>query len=326
MEIRCPNCGYSRNVDAHSIDPDVTVATCPKCSTKFPFRSVDEKMPEFSLEAPDSASGQNDAKRHPDAREAGDQEVQSEQRAVRPEDLYPPSVHNGMNDDNAAQDDESRPAERLTMVYSDGTPLDETVAGMPKDVPWADVKELGFFPAMKATIQGVLRRPSLFFEVMDKKGKFTIPFSFFILVSLVSVIAETVWQSTVGNPFFPEEAAGALTLDDLFTVVFISPLILIVYLVITGAVLHGALRLTGGGSRGMGVTLRVLCYAAAADLFSLVPFVGPLIGGIWKLVVVLIGLKTAHNTTYTRVILPVALLVLGLVSFVFYSLKSQGIV
>jgi predicted Zn finger-like uncharacterized protein len=48
MEILCPECQFSREVDETKIPPRSQVATCPKCKTKFKFRELPEE--EFALE------------------------------------------------------------------------------------------------------------------------------------------------------------------------------------------------------------------------------------------------------------------------------------
>lgn len=331
MEIRCPECGYTRHVNPDSVSSDLTVAICPKCSSKFRFRLVEEKEPDFIL-GQDTEDSQTERSAFIETSSVNDTPEEA-RRPVRPEDLYPPSVHrNNSSEQEDFSEDEfgktndtqpnSHQEDPLQMVYSDGQPLE----GMPQDVPWAEVKELGFFPAIIATIKGVLLKPSLFFEIMKKDGKFSIPFSYFIIISLASVLVETVWQSVFGNPLIPAEAIGPLSIDELFSIMFISPLILVVYLFMTGSVLHAALKLTGAANGKLGVTLRVLCYAATADILSIIPVVGPLVGGVVKLIIIVKGLKSAHGTTYTRVLPPVIILVLVLVSFVVYSLQLQGII
>lgn len=352
MEIRCPECGYSRNVNPDSIAHDLNVATCPKCNAKFRFRSdepaAQEKQggSEWSLEKaaqdvvePDTPTANideaptelsspqqpmtNGTSSEQPAQQAESVSGEEPSRAVRPEDLYPPSMRGSISSGSEENDQQRQHSDEpsLKVAYSDGKPIE----GMPSDVPWAQVKELGFFPAMKETIKGVLFKPTLFYEIMDKAGRFSIPFSFFILVSLAAVLVETSWQSVFGNPLFSADAVKPMSVDELLSIMFISPLILVTYLYVTGTILHIALKLTGAATGGIGVTLRVLCYASSADLLSVIPVVGPLIGGVWKLVIVVKGLKTAHGTTYTRVVPPVALLVLILVSFVVYTLQSQGI-
>ena len=53
MEIICPECQFSRQVDETKIPPRSQVATCPKCHTKFKFREIPEEE-EFEYDsAPD---------------------------------------------------------------------------------------------------------------------------------------------------------------------------------------------------------------------------------------------------------------------------------
>lgn len=326
MEIRCPECGYTRIINSKLVSSDLTVATCPKCKSTFRFRSGEEDESKTLLEEKQENVQQSSSAEEVRSGEAESSEAEEQRRPVRPEDLYPPSVYSEQREEQAEsstpQPDSAQDTDPLRMVYSDGKPLDD---GMPSDVPWAEVKELGFFPAISATIRGVLSKPTLFYEIMNKSGKFSIPFSFFILVSLVAVLVETVWQSVVGNPFFPAEIKP-MTIDELFSILFVSPLILVIYLYSTAAILHTALKLTGAARGKIGVTLRVLCYASAADLLSVIPVVGPLVGGILKLIIIVKGLKTAHGTSYARVVPAVGFLVVLLVSFVVYTLKSQGII
>ncbi|MBG0790761.1 MAG: zinc-ribbon domain-containing protein [Desulfovibrionaceae bacterium] len=43
MQIVCPECNFSREVDESKIPPRSQVATCPKCQTKFKFRDLPEQ-------------------------------------------------------------------------------------------------------------------------------------------------------------------------------------------------------------------------------------------------------------------------------------------
>jgi predicted Zn finger-like uncharacterized protein len=53
MEIICPECQFSREVDETKIPARSQVATCPKCHTKFKFRDLPDE--EFSIEEPEPA-------------------------------------------------------------------------------------------------------------------------------------------------------------------------------------------------------------------------------------------------------------------------------
>ena len=52
MEIICPECQFSREVDETKIPAKSQVATCPKCQTKFKFRDLPEE--DFAIEEPEA--------------------------------------------------------------------------------------------------------------------------------------------------------------------------------------------------------------------------------------------------------------------------------
>ncbi|MEF2229956.1 MAG: YIP1 family protein [Pseudodesulfovibrio sp.] len=64
MEIICPECQFSREVDETKVPPRSQVATCPKCHTKFKFRELPEEefdyepSPDEPAEQPAPASGE----------------------------------------------------------------------------------------------------------------------------------------------------------------------------------------------------------------------------------------------------------------------------
>ncbi|ADU63207.1 MAG: zinc-ribbon domain-containing protein [Pseudodesulfovibrio sp.] len=60
MEILCPECGFSREVDETKIPARSQVATCPKCKAKFKFRELPEE--EFTLDDPDADATQEPAR------------------------------------------------------------------------------------------------------------------------------------------------------------------------------------------------------------------------------------------------------------------------
>jgi predicted Zn finger-like uncharacterized protein len=53
MQIICPECRFTREVDESKIPARSQVATCPKCQTKFKFRDLPEE--DFLIEEPETA-------------------------------------------------------------------------------------------------------------------------------------------------------------------------------------------------------------------------------------------------------------------------------
>jgi hypothetical protein len=107
----------------------------------------------------------------------------------------------------------------------------------------------------------------------------------------------------------------------------LSPLFLLVSLGISFVVQHLILLLVGGARRGPGTTLRALSFSYSPALFAIVPIVGALVGGIWTIVLAIIGLREGHQTdgwrAATAVLLPVvALLFLITIAVIFIGVAA----
>ena len=96
------------------------------------------------------------------------------------------------------------------------------------------------------------------------------------------------------------------------------PAFLLIFYFIIAAVLHLMMMIVGGANQPFETTARVLAYASGSTaIFQILPVCGGLIGLVWSLVVNIIGLAEAHETTMGRavaaVLLPVFLCCLCIV-------------
>lgn len=93
----------------------------------------------------------------------------------------------------------------------------------------------------------------------------------------------------------------------------LAPLVLVLSLFLTAGVVHVMLLIMGGAKNGFPTTVRVFCHAYSPQIAVIIPFVGGVIGGLWMLVVAVIGVREAHGTTSARaaiaVLLPAFLLI-----------------
>jgi hypothetical protein len=115
----------------------------------------------------------------------------------------------------------------------------------------------------------------------------------------------------------------------------LSPIFLLVGLGIGFVINHAILAIVGGARRGPGTTLRTLCFAYSPVLFAVVPFVGAAIGGVWTIVLTIIGLRESHQTdgwrAATAVLLPIVILTIlfiiaaALIGVVAVYLAGQGV-
>jgi len=58
-----------------------------------------------------------------------------------------------------------------------------------------------------------------------------------------------------------------------------------------------------GGKGGYRGTFHVYAYATAANLFSIIPFLGPFISMVWSIVVIFKGIKRVHQLSTVRTVL-----------------------
>jgi hypothetical protein len=91
----------------------------------------------------------------------------------------------------------------------------------------------------------------------------------------------------------------------------LAPIFVIIGVFIQAAILHLMLMLVGGASHGFEATTRVCSYTQAAQLAQIIPFCGGPISAVWTVIMLIVGLSTAHGITRGKaaiaVILPVVL-------------------
>ena len=86
-----------------------------------------------------------------------------------------------------------------------------------------------------------------------------------------------------------------------------APLLIVIGLFIGAGIMHLSLMLVGGNKKGFETTFRVIAYSTSAQVGAIIPLLGGLIAGIWTIVVEIIGLREAHQTTTLKAILAVFL-------------------
>ena len=192
-------------------------------------------------------------------------------------------------------------------------------SGRHNDVPWEHPREHGgWLKALVATSKAVLFSPSSFFRHMPVGSGVSKPLIFAMLMGTLQALLTLVYQ----------EAGLSLSLNDapdisqaVLTAVTIGLVVAMPLLIAIGLCIHAffttlALRIFKAAGNGYEGTFRAMAYGSAVALFTIVPFVGPVIGGIWGFVLMFISLKNIHGTSYGKVILAVlAMIVLAAVLF-----------
>ncbi len=92
----------------------------------------------------------------------------------------------------------------------------------------------------------------------------------------------------------------------------LGPLFIVIGLFVSAGIFHLVLLALGGAQRGFEATFRVASYSQAASIFNIIPGCGGLVGLVYALVLLVIGLSEAHGISRgksaTAVLVPFVLI------------------
>jgi len=196
--------------------------------------------------------------------------------------------------------------------------------------PWERRLELGLWKGIKQTIKSVLFSPKHMFSAMPVKDGWREPLAFGLLVGSISSMCAFFWEFLMAHSGLLKPFGGvsiSLSLPIIFLIfIFLSPLLVSISIFISSLIIHFLLLLVRAGNNRFEATLRVMAYSQATRIWSLLPFIGSLIGWIWRSIVQIIGLKEAHETSYLRIIvafsIPIGLLLLVAVGALFFIIRA----
>jgi predicted Zn finger-like uncharacterized protein len=199
------------------------------------------------------------------------------------------------------QDPDSR-----TLEASEGGPGGPSAGAEERGSPWENRALLGVWRSIFATLKAVLFSPETFFNSSGIRTGIREPFAFGLLMGSASTMFGLFWKFLVVSgglmamdlPFFGHSTAWFVFL---ILLVFV-PVFVTVSMFVFASTLHLMLLLVRGGGNGFGASFRVIAYAQAAQIWTVIPFLGMWIGFVWQFIVQVIGLREIHRTSYSRVI------------------------
>lgn len=173
-------------------------------------------------------------------------------------------------------------------------------------VPWEDPAR-GFFDRLLETTKRVLSAPGDFFRHMPVTGGFGRPMMYALLLGSLAIWVGVAYQGVSqgvmgmmmpsgGDRYAPLARMVGSGVGLVMTAV-LAPVLVLIGLFLGAGVTHLALVLFGGAKQGFEATFRVACYAFAPSVITIVPFCGGMIGGIWRIVVMIIGVSEAHGVS-----------------------------
>lgn len=190
---------------------------------------------------------------------------------------------------------------------------------------WERPETRSFFSSVVESVKEILGSPVETFRAMPATGGFGRPLKFYLLVSwLTSAVAILVQlAAALVNPeMFVQEGVPAIPREMLpwifVAAIVLMPLILLVGIFVSSALLHGALMIVGGAKKPFETTLRALCYAGGAtSVIQMIPLCGGWISTIAWIFYSAMALKEAHRSDLWRPVVAIGLVFLLFCGVVF---------
>lgn len=185
--------------------------------------------------------------------------------------------------------------------------------------PWDHRDRIGFLTALVETTRQVLTAPGAFFRAMPVVGGLGSPLLYGVVTGWVGLIAsafyQAIFRSVVGSSFgdFGERPEIAAVLGwiegwaGFFAQVAFGGVFVVIGLFVAAGILHVMLLILGGARRDFEATFRVVSFSQATNVLFLLPFCGQLIGGVWCLVLYVLGLAQAHQIGHGKALAAVLL-------------------
>lgn len=183
---------------------------------------------------------------------------------------------------------------------------------------WEDGR-VSFPRNLAQTWRDSVLEPTRFFRGVPYEAPALRPLLYFLILTVVAAMFTLWWQALgleSGSLF--EGAADEIRGPSALVEFFMSPFAALLGVLLWSLILQLFVLMIIPTRRGLGATFRVLCYSAGPSVCTILPYLGGLVGGVWMLVLQIIGIREAHRTTGGRaaaaVLIPLTLLLLLVVS------------
>jgi len=173
---------------------------------------------------------------------------------------------------------------------------------------WDD--EGPFFSRLWNTFVATMFHPNTFFNQTPTDEGIGKPLLYAIIVGSIGMIAIVAWETiliaTSMLPTLSQTPENAfmvpyLSISLIFWVVA-APIFAIIWTFVYSGILHLSLIIIKGNEQGFEATYRAVAYSMSTYWFDLIPICGWVVGPIWQIVLIIIGLKETHGISTGKAI------------------------
>ena len=170
------------------------------------------------------------------------------------------------------------------------------------EFPWPPPENGSVLEAAATTWKESVFHPTSFFKRMPREFDFGWVLGYYLVIGVIGAGLGLFWEMVLGPSPFSSMMAATGDAPNPAVDFLMSPLWLLLGLFVAAGVIHLFLMMFGAAKHGYGATARVFCFAAGPVLFEVVPYVGSMVAGVWGIVITIIGLREAHETTTGRAV------------------------
>ncbi len=177
---------------------------------------------------------------------------------------------------------------------------------MTDDVPWEHPERYGILGSLTQTIARVMFKAPEFFSTIHSQSSMLRPATFYALLGLFQTLCLQIWLSTLSSVDILVQYPGLEENLQQFSMpmtIVLSPFLAIFQLLLFSAFLYLAIRITNPDKADYNLCLRVIAYAYSPTILSIVPYFGPMLGLIWFVCNIFIGVKYAMSLSWQRTFL-----------------------
>jgi len=186
------------------------------------------------------------------------------------------------------------------------TPVKPVAADSENNSPAKTRDERGILKGIFKTITSVLFTPGRFFTGENPGKGIREPLAFGLLVGGLGYMMGLFWNFlpvACGMIPYSSYISNQISVSTLFLVLMIlSPLLVIINIFFTSAVIHLLMLVINGGKGGFEATFRVIAFSEATWALAFIPVIGVFTGLCWNIVITVTGLREIHRTSYVKVI------------------------
>lgn len=333
MQIKCPECGFSREVNESQIPAGSSFATCPKCGTRFRFRpdqeeapAQDDALPEES--PPAEAAPQKPAEKpadKPDEPKEGD--IWASMDKMRREwdemDREETSERHYSPEEEARRLREEAGRAYRQAAQAGRIPFLSGVGSVPWEYRGGFLNPLAFI----RTILLMLTRSPAFFAGINPLSSIVPAWVFYILCFAVPVTAAVTGVSFVVTG--PDGGQQIIPMYEMFSVpvlVFTYVCMFTLLLFLGSFVISYTIQLHSGPRASFRLTFKALAYAHAPIMLAALPgFLGTL-GLIGLLSMLFLAIRYAYGFSWRKTVISVTpfLLLLMFLGFMLILQAASG--